>query len=45
MSRSKAKKASVYSALVFGTRDYIRKCGFQKAIIGLSGGIDSALRR
>jgi NAD+ synthase (glutamine-hydrolysing) len=35
--------ASVYSALVVGTRDYIHKCGFQKAIIGLSGGIDSAL--
>jgi NAD+ synthase/NAD+ synthase (glutamine-hydrolysing) len=34
---------SVYAALVTGTRDYIRKCGFQKAIIGLSGGIDSAL--
>jgi len=36
-------EASAYSALVLGTRDYIRKCGFQKAIIGLSGGIDSAL--
>lgn len=35
--------ASVYSALVLGTRDYMQKCGFQKAIIGLSGGIDSAL--
>jgi NAD+ synthase (glutamine-hydrolysing) len=35
--------ASVYSALVLGTRDYMHKCGFQKAIIGLSGGIDSAL--
>jgi NAD+ synthase (glutamine-hydrolysing) len=35
--------ASVYSALVVGTRDYIRKCGFHKAIVGLSGGIDSAL--
>jgi NAD+ synthase/NAD+ synthase (glutamine-hydrolysing) len=35
--------ASVYSALVLGTRDYMRKCGFQMAIIGLSGGIDSAL--
>jgi NAD+ synthetase len=30
-------------ALVLGTRDYMHKCGFQKAIIGLSGGIDSAL--
>jgi NAD+ synthetase len=36
-------EASVYSALALGTRDYMRKCGFQKAIIGLSGGIDSAL--
>src|SRR6202008_2076723 len=30
-------------ALICGTRDYVRKCGFQKAIIGLSGGIVSAL--
>jgi NAD+ synthase (glutamine-hydrolysing) len=37
------EEASVYAALVLGTRDYMRKCGFQKAIIGLSGGIDSAL--
>lgn len=36
-------EASAYSALVLGTRDYMRKCGFRKAIIGLSGGIDSAL--
>src|SRR5882724_1251205 len=36
-------EASAYSALVLGTRDYMRKCGFKKAIIGLSGGIDSAL--
>ena len=36
-------EASVYAALVLGTRDYMHKCGFQKAIIGLSGGIDSAL--
>jgi NAD+ synthase/NAD+ synthase (glutamine-hydrolysing) len=36
-------EASVYGALVLGTRDYMRKCGFQKAIVGLSGGIDSAL--
>jgi NAD+ synthase (glutamine-hydrolysing) len=32
-----------WQALVLGTRDYVRKCGFKKAIIGLSGGIDSAL--
>jgi NAD+ synthase (glutamine-hydrolysing) len=37
------EEASVFSALVLGTRDYMRKCGFQKAIVGLSGGIDSAL--
>jgi len=37
------EEATVYAALVLGTRDYMRKCGFQKAIIGLSGGIDSAL--
>jgi NAD+ synthase/NAD+ synthase (glutamine-hydrolysing) len=36
-------EGSAYSALVLGTRDYMHKCGFQKAIIGLSGGIDSAL--
>ncbi len=35
--------ASAYAALVLGTRDYMRKCGFRKAIIALSGGIDSAL--
>ncbi len=33
----------VYDALVLGTRDYIRKNGFQKVVIGLSGGIDSSL--
>ncbi len=32
-----------YRALVLGTRDYVRKCGFRKAIVALSGGIDSAL--
>jgi NAD+ synthase (glutamine-hydrolysing) len=37
------EEGSVYSALVLGTRDYVRKCGFDKVIIGLSGGIDSAL--
>jgi NAD+ synthase (glutamine-hydrolysing) len=34
---------SVYQALVLGVRDYMRKCGFSRAVIGLSGGIDSAL--
>jgi NAD+ synthase/NAD+ synthase (glutamine-hydrolysing) len=37
------EEASIYAALVLGTRDYITKCGFKKAIVGLSGGIDSAL--
>jgi NAD+ synthase (glutamine-hydrolysing) len=35
--------AEVYSALVLGTRDYVRKNGFQKVLVGLSGGIDSSL--
>jgi NAD+ synthetase len=34
---------AAYRALVLGTRDYVRKCGFSKVIIALSGGIDSAL--
>ena len=38
-----AEEASVYEALVLGTRDYVRKCSFERAIVGLSGGIDSAL--
>ncbi|MGA2914973.1 MAG: NAD+ synthase [Sedimentisphaerales bacterium] len=33
----------IYQALVLGTRDYIKKNGFKKVIIGLSGGIDSSL--
>ena len=33
----------VYDALVLGTRDYVRKNGFEKVVIGLSGGIDSSL--
>jgi NAD+ synthase (glutamine-hydrolysing) len=37
------EEASAYAALVLGTRDYMHKCGFRQAIIGLSGGIDSAL--
>ncbi|MCU1268861.1 MAG: NH(3)-dependent synthetase [Acidobacteriaceae bacterium] len=37
------EEASIYAALVLGTRDYIRKCSFRQVIIGLSGGIDSAL--
>lgn len=34
---------AAYEALVVGTRDYIRKCGFGRVLIGLSGGIDSSL--
>ncbi len=34
---------AAYRALVLGTRDYVRKCGFRKGLIALSGGIDSAL--
>jgi NAD+ synthase (glutamine-hydrolysing) len=37
------EEGSAYSALVLGTRDYVRKCGFRQVIVGLSGGIDSAL--
>ena len=33
----------VYKALVLGVRDYMHKCGFKSAVLGLSGGIDSAL--
>jgi NAD+ synthase (glutamine-hydrolysing) len=38
-----APRAEVYSALVTGLRDYVRKNGFRSVILGLSGGIDSAL--
>jgi NAD+ synthase (glutamine-hydrolysing) len=38
-----APRAEVYSALVTGVRDYVRKNGFRSVILGLSGGIDSAL--
>jgi NAD+ synthetase len=34
---------AAYQALVLGTRDYVRKCGFSKVLVALSGGIDSAL--
>lgn len=34
---------AVYEALVMGTRDYVKKCGFSRVLIGLSGGIDSTL--
>ncbi len=34
---------ATWNALVLGTRDYVRKCGFKRVLVGLSGGIDSAL--
>ncbi|HEV2983747.1 MAG TPA: NAD+ synthase [Vicinamibacterales bacterium] len=36
-------ESEIWRALVLGTRDYARKCGFGSAVLGLSGGIDSAL--
>jgi len=38
-----SRVSSMYRALVLGVRDYARKCGFEKVVIGLSGGIDSAV--
>ena len=35
--------SSIFDALVLGVKDYAKKCGFKTALIGLSGGIDSAL--
>ncbi|MGR3176454.1 MAG: NAD+ synthase [Candidatus Anammoxibacter sp.] len=34
---------TIYNALVLGLRDYVKKCGFEKVVLGLSGGIDSAV--
>jgi NAD+ synthase/NAD+ synthase (glutamine-hydrolysing) len=36
-------ESEIWRALVLGTRDYVRKCGFTRVVLGLSGGIDSAL--
>ncbi len=36
-------ESEIWRALVLGTRDYARKCGFNRALLGLSGGIDSAV--
>jgi NAD+ synthase (glutamine-hydrolysing) len=36
-------EAEIWAALVLGVRDYSRKCGFKRIVLGLSGGIDSAL--
>jgi NAD+ synthase (glutamine-hydrolysing) len=41
--RDEGLESSAYSALVLGTRDYVHKCGFRRVVLGLSGGIDSAL--
>jgi NAD+ synthase (glutamine-hydrolysing) len=43
LARPLEKVAEVYQALVLGTRDYVRKNGFKSVVIGLSGGVDSAL--
>jgi NAD+ synthetase len=37
------REEQVFRALVLGTRDYLQKCGFGEVVLGLSGGIDSAL--
>ncbi|MEO0884805.1 MAG: NAD+ synthase [Cyanobacteria bacterium J06648_10] len=37
------ENAEIWAALVLGVKDYARKCGFTKAVLGLSGGVDSAL--
>lgn len=41
--QSETDTEALYRALVLGTRDYVKKCGYRSAVIGLSGGIDSAL--
>ena len=38
-----APESDIWRALVLGTRDYVRKCGFSRVVLGLSGGVDSAL--
>ena len=43
VSQRPRKEAEIYAALVLGTRDYLRKTGFEKAVVALSGGIDSSL--
>ena len=39
----KSEMSSIFDALVLGVKDYAKKCGFKTALVGLSGGIDSAL--
>jgi NAD+ synthase (glutamine-hydrolysing) len=41
--RPQEKIATVYAALVLGLKDYLGKCGFKQAVVGLSGGVDSAV--
>ncbi|MBI4775447.1 MAG: NAD+ synthase [Deltaproteobacteria bacterium] len=41
--RSDNEEASVLKALEMGLRDYVQKCGFRRALVGLSGGVDSSL--
>ncbi len=36
-------EAEIFEALILGLRDYMKKCGFEKAVVGLSGGIDSSV--
>lgn len=43
IARPLERRAEVYKALVLGTRDYVRKNGFSKVVLGLSGGVDSSL--
>lgn len=43
LDSSKLEAAEIYDALVLGIRDYVRKNGFKKVLVGISGGIDSAL--
>ncbi len=38
-----SRAEEVYKALILGTRDYVRKNGFERVVIGLSGGVDSAI--
>ena len=43
VEKSPQEEEEIYLALVLGTRDYVRKNGFEKAVVGLSGGMDSSL--
>lgn len=43
ISRMFKEEEEIYRALVLGTRDYVRKNGFEKVVLGLSGGIDSSI--